>query len=40
MRLTVRWYLDNAAWVKGIQETGDFQKWMNRNYETRGEVKQ
>lgn len=39
MRLTVRWYLDNAAWVKSIQETGDFQKWMNRNYETRGEVK-
>ncbi|MBM3860823.1 MAG: dTDP-glucose 4,6-dehydratase [Verrucomicrobia bacterium] len=40
LRLTVRWYLDNAAWVKSIQETGDFQKWMNRNYEKRGEVKQ
>jgi len=39
LRLTVRWYLDNAAWVKSIQETGDFQKWMNRNYEQRGEVK-
>lgn len=40
LRLTARWYLDNAAWVKSIQETGDFQTWMNRNYEQRGEVKQ
>jgi dTDP-glucose 4,6-dehydratase len=39
LRLTVRWYLENAGWVKSIQETGDFQKWMNRNYEQRGEVK-
>jgi dTDP-glucose 4,6-dehydratase len=40
LRLTVRWYLDNEAWVKSIQESGDFQTWMNRNYERRGEVKQ
>jgi dTDP-glucose 4,6-dehydratase len=39
MRLTVKWYLDNAAWVKTIQQTGDFKQWMNRNYETRGEKK-
>jgi len=38
LRLTVRWYLDNEAWVKRIQESGDFQRWMNRNYQRRGEV--
>jgi len=40
LRLTVRWYLENESWVKRIQESGDFQTWMNRNYEQRGEVKQ
>jgi dTDP-glucose 4,6-dehydratase len=33
---TVRWYLDNPAWVDAIRNHGDFQNWMNNNYTQRG----
>jgi dTDP-glucose 4,6-dehydratase len=31
LRRTVRWYLDNGDWVRGVQ-SGDYQRWMERNY--------
>ena len=31
---TVRWYLDNAAWVAGIQ-SGDYREWIESNYAKR-----
>ncbi len=31
MRRTVRWYLDNAAWLADIT-SGDYQKWISLNY--------
>ena len=32
---TVRWYLENQAWVESIQ-TGEYQRWIERNYGARG----
>ena len=34
---TVQWYLDNPDWVAAIQRQGEYQEWMERNYEKRGE---
>jgi dTDP-glucose 4,6-dehydratase len=31
---TVRWYLDNAAWVRDVQ-SGDYKKWIEKNYGAR-----
>ena len=31
MRKTVRWYLDNAAWVAHVV-SGEYRQWMDRNY--------
>jgi len=31
IRRTVRWYLDNAAWVEGVT-SGRYQDWMKNNY--------
>ncbi len=31
MRRTVRWYLDNAAWLDSVTSK-DYQKWINLNY--------
>ncbi len=31
LRKTVRWYLDNAAWVDGVR-TGTYREWIERNY--------
>jgi len=31
IRKTVRWYLDNTAWVDGVR-TGDYRKWIDINY--------
>jgi dTDP-glucose 4,6-dehydratase len=31
IRRTVRWYLDNMAWVEAI-ESGAYREWMDRNY--------
>jgi dTDP-glucose 4,6-dehydratase len=31
---TVRWYLDNAAWVESVR-TGAYREWMARNYASR-----
>lgn len=34
MRKTVRWYLDNQAWVENVV-SGQYQRWMERNYSER-----
>ena len=34
LRKTVRWYLDNPAWVAGVR-TGAYREWIERNYGTR-----
>jgi len=31
LRTTVSWYLRNAAWVESVR-SGDYQKWIDRNY--------
>ncbi|AKF07173.1 dTDP-glucose 4,6-dehydratase [Sandaracinus amylolyticus] len=31
MRKTVRWYLDNRAWVEAVK-SGEYRKWMDANY--------
>jgi dTDP-glucose 4,6-dehydratase len=35
MKRTVRWYLDNAAWVAEVT-SGAYREWMDRNYALRG----
>lgn len=32
---TVRWYLDNAAWVADVQ-SGEYKQWVEKNYVARG----
>ncbi len=34
IRKTVRWYLDNRAWVDAVR-SGDYRKWMEANYAAR-----
>jgi dTDP-glucose 4,6-dehydratase len=34
LRKTVRWYLDNGAWIDGVR-TGAYREWMNTNYDRR-----
>jgi dTDP-glucose 4,6-dehydratase len=31
LRKTVRWYLDNSAWVNQVK-SGDYRKWIDQNY--------
>ena len=37
MRKTVQWYLANQHWVLKVQ-SGEYQQWINKNYETRQET--
>jgi dTDP-glucose 4,6-dehydratase len=34
LRKTVRWYLDNQAWVESVR-SGDYRKWIEQNYSSR-----
>lgn len=34
IRKTVQWYLDNAAWVDGVQ-SGNYREWVEKNYSGR-----
>jgi dTDP-glucose 4,6-dehydratase len=34
LRKTVKWYLDNDAWVEDIQ-SGNYQQWLKQNYSNR-----
>ncbi len=35
IRKTVRWYMDNSEWVEQVR-TGEYRKWIDRNYSRRG----
>ncbi len=35
MRKTVKWYLENTAWVDQVR-SGEYRRWMDQNYGTRG----
>lgn len=35
LRATVRWYLENPAWVEKIRQQSDIQQWMQKNYNER-----
>ncbi|MBI1398397.1 MAG: dTDP-glucose 4,6-dehydratase [Betaproteobacteria bacterium] len=35
IRKTVRWYLDNAEWVREVK-SGEYRKWLDLNYQGRG----
>ncbi len=37
LQKTIAWYLSHPEWVEAIREQGDYQAWMQRNYEKRGE---
>lgn len=37
IRKTVRWYLENRAWVEAVQ-SGEYRKWIEANYADRGAV--
>jgi dTDP-glucose 4,6-dehydratase len=32
---TVRWYLDNSAWVDSVR-SGEYRQWITQNYAKRG----
>jgi dTDP-glucose 4,6-dehydratase len=34
IRKTVRWYLDNRAWVEGVK-SGEYRRWLEKNYQGR-----
>jgi dTDP-glucose 4,6-dehydratase len=33
---TVEWYLTHAEWVEAIRRQGEYQQWLEKNYEKRG----
>jgi len=38
LQLTVEWYLSHPEWVEAIRKQQDYQKWLERNYQQRGEA--
>ncbi|MCC6360796.1 MAG: dTDP-glucose 4,6-dehydratase [Phycisphaerales bacterium] len=38
LRDTVKWYLENAAWLDAIRKQGDYQAWIEKNYDKRTEA--
>ncbi len=38
LRLTVEWYLSHPEWVEAIRKKQDYQKWVERNYQQRGDA--
>ena len=35
---TVSWYLDHPDWVEQIRSQGDYQSWIEKNYQKRGDI--
>ena len=33
---TVEWYLNHQNWVEAIGKQGDYQDWLEKNYQARG----
>jgi dTDP-glucose 4,6-dehydratase len=36
---TIEWYLQNQEWVEAVQKQADYQQWIDKNYQQRGEKK-
>ena len=39
LRSTVEWYLSNVGWVNAVLDRPEFNSWMQKNYNGRGDVK-
>jgi len=39
LRRTVEWYLRHPEWVESVGRQGEYRKWLEANYQQRGEVK-
>ncbi len=39
LRQTVAWYLANLDWVEAIRSGADYQRWIEENYDRRGDAK-
>lgn len=39
LQKTVRWYLDHSDWAKAIVARADYQAWIQRNYQERGDIR-
>jgi dTDP-glucose 4,6-dehydratase len=37
LQKTVEWYLSNEDWVAAIQKQNEYQQWLDKNYQKRGE---
>jgi dTDP-glucose 4,6-dehydratase len=37
LQKTVEWYLTNDDWVAAIQKQSDYQSWLDKNYQKRGD---
>jgi dTDP-glucose 4,6-dehydratase len=37
LKKTVEWYLTNDDWVAAIQKQSEYQQWMDKNYQKRGD---
>lgn len=37
LQLTIEWYLNHPKWVEAIRKQLDYQKWLEKNYQERGE---
>ena len=38
LRKTVEWYLSNSEWIEAIREQNNYQQWIEKNYQARGEA--
>jgi dTDP-glucose 4,6-dehydratase len=38
LRKTVAWYLSNSEWIEAIRQQNNYQQWMQKNYQARGEA--
>ena len=38
LRKTVEWYLSNSEWIEAIRKQNNYQQWIEKNYQARGEA--
>jgi dTDP-glucose 4,6-dehydratase len=39
LQKTIEWYLNHPEWIKAIHKQDDYQTWLERNYDQRGDLK-
>ncbi len=39
LQKTIAWYLENPAWIEAVQQESDYEDWVRKNYQQRGEEK-